>query len=565
MLMDDPVFAADGHTYERAELEAWLKLKRTSPKTGELLEHDKVTQNHSKRGEIIEFVEQHERRKAGAASSFDEDGFEVTGVVTAKEREERGRAAAVDVDAIDEDAEALAEIGIDLPKEDQPPPRAAPPPPPPQPAPPPPPPPAAAPVPVDGVNLYVRHESESLADRMNPFEIPAKMMTKSNTLSKVFRMFKANNKSVSSSTANSLTFTYKGRTLKEGETPMAVGIRDRDEIIAHEPKPPAAPPPAASSAAPSAAAAKRGAAPVEIDLLSDDSSSPPAKAAPKPKVPRKLPFGSTSTTAASSSSSSSPASRPKPPPPPPPAAQPPQQPPPNKRSLLDFCTRADALALLGGREQKLKDAQCLKDYDKLSRVEATRTSLGGVRLTGMCVGSEPGADYPVELELSRHHPHKVTKRSCECKYWKGNLFVREVGTKGLEVCCKHQIALLLAGMEMEGVTSDSASTSGAAASSSSAAAPAAAAPALLPPPPIPMPPTVRRRTTTQTRPMRMNRHPLPKASERPRQSMPIAITTPNSPSGSRSVVPPPNAQRLPPPPLPTTTRILAVSRCHHGR
>ena len=42
--------------------ETWLKLKRTSPKTGVLLEHDKVTQNHSKRGEIIEFVEQHERR-----------------------------------------------------------------------------------------------------------------------------------------------------------------------------------------------------------------------------------------------------------------------------------------------------------------------------------------------------------------------------------------------------------------------------------------------------------------------------------------------------------------------
>ena len=76
------------------------------------------------------------------------------------------------------------------------------------------------------------HESESLADRMNAFEIPAKMMTKSNTLSKVFRKFKANNKSVSSATANSLTFTYKGRALTEGETPMAVGIRDRDEIIA---------------------------------------------------------------------------------------------------------------------------------------------------------------------------------------------------------------------------------------------------------------------------------------------------------------------------------------------
>ena len=31
-IMRDPVIAADGHTYERAEIEAWFANNRTSPK-----------------------------------------------------------------------------------------------------------------------------------------------------------------------------------------------------------------------------------------------------------------------------------------------------------------------------------------------------------------------------------------------------------------------------------------------------------------------------------------------------------------------------------------------------
>ena len=38
-IMRDPVIAADGHTYERAEIEAWFANNRTSPKTGAVLPH----------------------------------------------------------------------------------------------------------------------------------------------------------------------------------------------------------------------------------------------------------------------------------------------------------------------------------------------------------------------------------------------------------------------------------------------------------------------------------------------------------------------------------------------
>ena len=34
---EDPVMACDGHTYERAAIEAWLSASPTSPKTGEVL------------------------------------------------------------------------------------------------------------------------------------------------------------------------------------------------------------------------------------------------------------------------------------------------------------------------------------------------------------------------------------------------------------------------------------------------------------------------------------------------------------------------------------------------
>eukprot|EP00250_Pteridium_aquilinum_P021454 c25129_g1_i1 orf=654-3227(+) len=64
-IMEDPVITADGHSYERAAIEKWLKHHDTSPKTGEVLPPppgssgvDKTLRpNHILRGQIIEYKE----------------------------------------------------------------------------------------------------------------------------------------------------------------------------------------------------------------------------------------------------------------------------------------------------------------------------------------------------------------------------------------------------------------------------------------------------------------------------------------------------------------------------
>ena len=43
--MRDPVIAADGHSYERAALEAWLMQHSTSPVTGLSLPHTRIVDN----------------------------------------------------------------------------------------------------------------------------------------------------------------------------------------------------------------------------------------------------------------------------------------------------------------------------------------------------------------------------------------------------------------------------------------------------------------------------------------------------------------------------------------
>ena len=43
--MQDPVIAADGLSYERAALEAWLLQNSTSPVTGQLLPHKRIVDN----------------------------------------------------------------------------------------------------------------------------------------------------------------------------------------------------------------------------------------------------------------------------------------------------------------------------------------------------------------------------------------------------------------------------------------------------------------------------------------------------------------------------------------
>ena len=52
VLMTDPVIAADGHTYERAAMQKWLKEHNTSPVTGVALLHPKLVPNVIIRGVI---------------------------------------------------------------------------------------------------------------------------------------------------------------------------------------------------------------------------------------------------------------------------------------------------------------------------------------------------------------------------------------------------------------------------------------------------------------------------------------------------------------------------------
>jgi DNA-binding beta-propeller fold protein YncE len=57
--MDDPVVAADGHTYNRADIENWFKEHDTSPHTNETLESKALFPNIDKRRQINAWREQH--------------------------------------------------------------------------------------------------------------------------------------------------------------------------------------------------------------------------------------------------------------------------------------------------------------------------------------------------------------------------------------------------------------------------------------------------------------------------------------------------------------------------
>ena len=57
MIMTDPVVDALGFTYERTNIEAWLTINHTSPKSGLKLPHKNLNPNVEKKGEIIEFRE----------------------------------------------------------------------------------------------------------------------------------------------------------------------------------------------------------------------------------------------------------------------------------------------------------------------------------------------------------------------------------------------------------------------------------------------------------------------------------------------------------------------------
>ena len=57
-LMEDPVLAMDGHTYDRSSIEAWLKTgKKTSPKTNEALPSTTLYPNHAVKSMVQDYLE----------------------------------------------------------------------------------------------------------------------------------------------------------------------------------------------------------------------------------------------------------------------------------------------------------------------------------------------------------------------------------------------------------------------------------------------------------------------------------------------------------------------------
>jgi len=92
-IMRDPVIAADGHTYERADIELWFANNNTSPKTGAVLPHVSLIPNHALKAMISDFLDE-------ALSAAHEEGEAVVPAA----REEEGDAAAAD-DEDDEDDE----------------------------------------------------------------------------------------------------------------------------------------------------------------------------------------------------------------------------------------------------------------------------------------------------------------------------------------------------------------------------------------------------------------------------------------------------------------------------
>ena len=71
-MMRDPVTCADGHSYERANIERWLATRNTSPRTGAQLPNKMLTSNHALRNAIEEWLSANFKRVPRSAVTFDE-------------------------------------------------------------------------------------------------------------------------------------------------------------------------------------------------------------------------------------------------------------------------------------------------------------------------------------------------------------------------------------------------------------------------------------------------------------------------------------------------------------
>jgi hypothetical protein len=65
-VMEDPVFASDGFTYERAAIAGWIVNHNTSPMTNLPLAHAELTPNNALRSSVREWLDLHPKYAASA-------------------------------------------------------------------------------------------------------------------------------------------------------------------------------------------------------------------------------------------------------------------------------------------------------------------------------------------------------------------------------------------------------------------------------------------------------------------------------------------------------------------
>merc|ERR1711964_210152 len=63
-VMQDPVFTADGHTYERDQIETWFENNDTSPRTNQRLRNKTLTPNMQLKSMILTYKRKHENKEA---------------------------------------------------------------------------------------------------------------------------------------------------------------------------------------------------------------------------------------------------------------------------------------------------------------------------------------------------------------------------------------------------------------------------------------------------------------------------------------------------------------------
>jgi len=88
--MNEPVLAADGHTYERQAIERWLQMHNTSPMTGAPLAHRYLTENFALRHLIASYEEELPKEDDDDVPEEEEDEEETSNVFEGEEADDSG-------------------------------------------------------------------------------------------------------------------------------------------------------------------------------------------------------------------------------------------------------------------------------------------------------------------------------------------------------------------------------------------------------------------------------------------------------------------------------------------